>query len=109
MSGVTVAFESKAPHTTPWLSIEHPVGDPPEELFANLCELGWKRSMQIGFLPQGVEDMVEQIMESPEGTGLFKAWTPEEARKHMPAARRLLRRHGFDRVPWNRLELADLI
>jgi hypothetical protein len=108
MKGVTVAFESKAPHTTPWLSIEYPVGEEPEELLANLAELGWKTSTRLRFAPP-LDGMQEVVIEPPLGTGLFRGWKPEEARKNMPAVRRLLRRHGFDRVPWNRLELADLI
>lgn len=108
MVTVTVAFESKAPHTTPWLSIEHPVGEEPEELLAKLAELGWKPSVRLQFAPP-IEGRQERIVEPPPGTGLFTTWTDEEAKKHMPAVRRLLRRYGFDRVPWNRLELADLI
>lgn len=107
MSGVTLAFESKAPHTTPWLSIEYPVGEEPTELFAELAELGWEPD---GLAPAPPLDGIQEVyLKPPQGSDLFYGWKPAEAKKHMPAVRRLLRKHGFDRVPWNRLELADLL
>ena len=106
MSGVTLAFESKAPHTTPWLSVEFPVGEDAYELLAKITGLGWRESQPRLRFHEGLEEV---ILDPPKGSGLFGTWTEEEARQHMPAVRRLLRREGFDRIPWNRLELADVI
>ena len=108
MSGVTLAFESKAPHRTPWLSVEHPVNDVPSGLFDALDELGWKEDERMMRVPplDGIQEV--QII-PPRGTGLFGEWTDGEARHFMPEVRRLLRKQGFDRVPWNRLTLAELL
>jgi hypothetical protein len=102
-----LAFESKAPHTTPWLLVEHAEGDPPYQLFAALAQLGWTENEKADLPP--FDGIQEVYLEAPKGSALFGGWEEAEARKHMPAVRRLLRKHGFDRVPWNRLELADLI
>ena len=109
MEGVTLAFESKAPHTTPWLSVEHPRDESPEELIGQLAEIGWRPSIALAFSPPTDDGHVEQCVEPPDGSGPSGSWTQEEAKKYMPEVRRLLRRHGFDRVPWNRLDLTDLI
>jgi len=107
MSGVTLAFESKAPHTTPWLSVEFPVGEEPVSLLTDLSNIGWYEREYPRTPP--LDGWQEVCLQGPRGSGLFKAWTEEEARQHMPAVRRFLRREGFDRIPWNRLELAELI
>ena len=107
MNGVTLAFESKAPHTTPWLSVEYPVGEAPEELLAQLSTLGWEDDGLRRAPP--IDGRQEVALLPPAGTGLFGGWSEDEARRHMPAIRRVMRQYGYDRVPWNRLELADLI
>lgn len=104
---VTVAFESKAPHTTPWLSVEYPVGEEPEELFAKLAEIGWA---QDRFAPAPPIDGIQEVhLVSPKGSDLFGLWTEEEARRYMPEVRRVLRTVGFGKVPWHRLTLAELL
>lgn len=110
MEGVTLAFESKHPHTTPWLSIEWPVGEEPVELLAKLAELEWVENplFEARRLPP-LDGIQEVNLSPPKGSDIFYGWKPAEAKKHMPAVRRLLRQYGFDRVPWNRLELVDLI
>ncbi len=108
MSGVELAFESKAPHTTPWLVIEYPVGEEPTELLTELAKLGWEEDQRFSRLPP-LDGRQETFIAPPKGSDLFGGWTLEEARKNMPPVRRLLRKHGFGRVPWNRLTLADLL
>lgn len=108
MAPITIAFQSKEPHTTPWLSIEHDVDDEDvTELVAELGELGWKEDGMLR--APAIGGRKETVLDAPEGEALFGGWTPAEAKKHMPPVRRLLRRHGFDRVPWNRLTLVDLL
>lgn len=108
MTGVTVAFESKVPHKTPWLSIEFPVGEEPAELLSELAQLGWVEDKRFQRVPP-LDGRQEVMITAPSGTDLFLLWTDDEAKKYMPPVRRLLRRHSFDRVPWNRLTLADMI
>ena len=107
MSGVTLAFESKAPHTTPWLSVEYPEGEVPYDLLAALAQIGWVEDP----LPRApaLDGVMETILEPPDGTDLFGLWTKDEAKRFMPEVRRLLRKQGFDRVPWNRLTLAEML
>lgn len=104
---VSVAFESKAPHTTPWLSVQYPVGEEPTELFAKLAAIGWERDQFPSAPP--LDGIQEVNLVPPTGSGLFGGWTEAEARKHMPLVRRVLRTEGFGKVPWNRLTLADLL
>src|SRR5262245_25649698 len=105
--GVELAFESKAPHTTPWLAIEYDVGDEPAELLTELSELGWRED-DLRRLPV-LDCRQEGPLLGPQGSCLFGGWLPHAAKANMPPVRRLLRRYGFDRVPWNRLTLADLL
>lgn len=104
---ISVAFESKAPHTTPWLSVQYPVGEEPVELFAKLAAIGWKQDQ---FAPAPPLDGIQEIrLVPPKGAGLFFGWTDAEARKHMPLVRRVLRTEGFGKVPWNRLTWDELL
>jgi hypothetical protein len=107
MDAPSIAFESKAPHTTPWLSIEHDVDNEPAEMLAELAELGWKEDGMPRAPALGGRK--EIVLNAPEGNALFGGWTMREAKANMPPVRRLLRRYGYDSVPWNRLELADLL
>lgn len=108
MTGVSVAFESKAPHTTPWLSIEINVGEEPTELIAALAELGWKEDERYPRIPP-LDGREEIVVSPPMGSALFGGWSAAEAKKYMPPVRRLLRTYGCDRVPWNRLTVEDLL
>lgn len=108
MDGVTLAFESKGPFHTPWLSIEFPVGQEPTELIEALAGIGWKENEQYARVPP-LDGIQEVNIAPPKGSELFGTWSDEEARANMPVIRRLLRRHGFDRVPWNKLTLEDLL
>lgn len=105
---VTVAFESKAPHTTPWLSVEYPVGQEPVELFDKLKRIGWEEDTRFLRIPP-INGVQEVKVSSPRGSELFGLWTKEEARRYMPEVRRVLRTEGFGKVPWNRLTLADML
>lgn len=108
MAPITISFNSKEPHTTPWLSIEHDVDDEDvTELVDELGELGWKEDGMLRAPAFGGRK--ETVLNAPEGNALFGGWTSREAKANMPPVRRLLRRHGFDRVPWNRLTLVDLL
>lgn len=107
MAPMTVAFESKAPHTTPWLSIEYPVGERPADLLIDLAGIGWTENERFTLPP--LDGTQELELSPPTGTAFFGGWTPAEAKRNMPPVRRLLRRYGFDRVPWNRLTLEDLL
>lgn len=107
MKGVSVAFNSKAPHTTPWLSIEHPVDAVPEDLFSALAQIGWAEDGLRGAPP--LDGMQEIILVAPKGSSLFGGWTDEERRRNMPIVREVLRKFGITGVPWYRLSLEDLL
>lgn len=104
----SVAFESKFPHTTPWLSIEFDVDEEPSELLSDLRKIDWLEDGRMNRLPP-LDGRQEITVLGPTGTGLFNLWTDAERRQHLPVVRRVLRRHGFNNVPWNRLTLADLL
>jgi hypothetical protein len=107
--GITVAFESKVPHTTPWLSIEWEIDkDDPQELIEALAEIGWAEDPRYRRVPP-IHNMQELNLNPPSGSGLFGEWTDEERRQRMPVVRRVLRDKGFKDVPWNQLTLADLL
>lgn len=103
-SEVTVCFNSGHPHTTCWIEITHPVGDPPQQLLDELA--------QVGFLPDDLPmapplDGVEIVCLDKPGSALFGGWTKPERQANMRAARRVMRRHGFVQVPHNRLRWQD--
>lgn len=106
MSHVALAFESKAPHTTPWLVIEHPVDEAPTALLETLEAIGWKSDGLPGVPPL---DGIEETKLRKVGTDLFGGWNESEKRANMTQVRTTLRKHGFTRVPWTKLSWHDLI
>jgi hypothetical protein len=100
---VSVTFQSKHPHRTCWLAIRW-AGEEPAALFTDLQALGWTRHTAAPPLA-GTHD----VAFGKEGTGLFRGWTPGERKANLAQARRVLRRHGFTRVPVQRLDLQDLL
>lgn len=125
MSAVDLWFETKEIDcTTNWLVIEHEEGKPPAELLADLAGIGWNTDGMRTAPPAppilydddgsfvGIDHKapkVEEIHLLKRGTALFTGWTPNEKRINMADVRKVLRRHGFTRVPVNKLTLADLL
>lgn len=107
-SGITLAFESKAPHKTPWLSIEFDEGSEPVALLAQLEAAGWKEDTRYRRLPP-LDGRQEIHVIGPPGTDLFSEWNLQERRTNMRAIRALLREEGFREVPWHKLTLEDLL
>lgn len=108
MGGVRLAFESKAPHTTPWLSIEFDVDDEPTTFLQRLAAEGWEEDERYARVPP-LDGRQEIHVGGPAGSGLFGGWKDQEKRRNMRAIRELLRNEGFVDVPWNKLTLADLL
>lgn len=107
MSTVSVAFESKVPHTTPWLNVRYPVDAPPAELFQALAAIEWREDGLRQAPP--IDGELEIFLNGPKGSALFGGWTEQEKANLMPIVRGVLRELGFPNVPWNRLTLEDLL
>jgi hypothetical protein len=113
---VELTFARQGNHRTHWLEIEFPVGAEPTGMLADLAEIGWHPdrfqtppvekitwdSTQPGGLPQMVRhgyQTQELRLIGPKGSALFAGWDDDEKRQHMAAARKVLRKYGFTRVP----------
>ena len=105
---VSVAFESKPRHTTPWLSVEFPIDEEPRDLFSALTEIGWAEEMRYPRIPP-LDGVQEAHIIPPTGSDLFGSWNKRERREHMRQVRRVLREQGFVDVPWHKLTWADLV
>jgi hypothetical protein len=104
--GTTVCFTSKAPHTTLGIEIHFPEGVRPEALFTDLAAIGF---VEDGLRMAPPLDGIEEAWLSKRGSGLFAGWTPEEKKAFTKEARAVLRRHGFNGVPHNKLSWQDLL
>ena len=108
MEGVSLAFESKSPHTTAWLSVEFEVGHPPDDLLESLAEIGWKEDERFNRMPP-LDNRQEIHLRPPSGSDLFGGWNDEERQQNMNEIRTFLRKRGFNNVPWHRLTLEELL
>ena len=114
-----ITFATKAPNRTAWIEIEYPVDAAPQGLLDDLATVGFAHDTRFHTLPPcpGVDenynpagyDVQEVILSGPAGTDLFSGWTADEARTHMAAARRVMRRHEVTGVPVWRKTLHDLL
>ena len=102
---LTVAFESKAPHDTWWISIHHIVGEPPKDLVDDLNDVGWRLDT-LGVPPLAGR---EESIICRDGTGIFGGWTGDERGKFMADAFTALEKHGIIDVPLVSLTLQDLL
>jgi hypothetical protein len=110
-----IEFQSKSPYATWWISIQRDISKGIDEpildverqkanaIMAALADAGWT-----------VEAYAEETGwptwdASKPGSDLFEGWTPEEAKKYMAEARKILRKFGLTKVPKRRLTLADLL
>ena len=95
LPGVSVVFQSPAPHTRFNVVISSPVGQPMSEEFANaLVAIGFNQRRE---LPQS-NGMLSQSFQR-EGSGLCGGWSATERDKLTRDARHTLRRFGFTMVP----------
>lgn len=112
---LVIEFQAKHPYTTWGLEISrdfHTNLDSPivkferdraEEIMAAFETAGWEI------------ERIEPDSDWPSwsafkpGTGLFQEWLPEEAKRNMAEARKILRKFGLTKVTKRRLELADLL
>jgi hypothetical protein len=92
----TVAFESKAPHTTCLISLDYPEAAPPTDLIQALAEVGFAPDGLAGLPPLDGRAEVQLVK---RGSDLFGGWTAEEQTQNMRQARAVLKRFGFARVP----------
>lgn len=105
--GTTVAFKSKHPYRTNWLSLSYPVDQFPNDLVAALAVAGWTATPAMRQAPPfGGRQELEL---GATGTSIFNSWTDDERKRYMAAARKVLRQHGYTRVPIFRLTLADML
>ncbi len=110
-----IEFQSKPPYKTWWISIQRdmsgdvaapiPEGEreTAEAIVAALTDAGWTIESY------GEETGWPAWDASKPGSGLFGGWTPEEAKKYMAEARKILRKFGLTRVPKRKLTLADMM
>jgi hypothetical protein len=110
-----ITFRAKTPYKTWWVSIER---DSDEDLSKPVPEGERKTAEAIMAALEGAGWTVERYAEgtawpmwdaSKPGSGLFGGWTPEEAKKYMAEARKILRKFGLTKVPKRRLTLADML
>lgn len=105
---IAVEFQTKRTGGTAWLVIEHHETTPPTALLTDLAGKGWVVDPSL----PGASPLfgVVEITVCKPGTGMFRSWTPDEARTAMRDARRVLKAHGFSgplRV--RTLTLADMM
>ena len=107
----------QGPDRTHWLEIEAPADAEPITLYTDLRAAGWTEKYPPPPAHQAYDDhtfkplgymVVERFFTKP-GTDMFKMWNDAEARAFMPAARAILRKHGFTRVPVWHKTLADML
>ena len=95
LPGVSVIFQSKAPHTRFDVVISSPVGQPISEDFGNaLLGIGFNRRRQLPHTNGLSSESFER-----EGSGLCGGWSATERDKLTRDARATLRRFGFTMVP----------
>ena len=102
----TVSFKRREREQTCGIELCFPVEVPPTSLTAALAEIGF---VEDGLRMPPPLNGVEKIWLHKRGTALFGAWTAEEKKANMAAARKVLRRFGFERVPVNVLTYFDLV
>lgn len=101
-----MAFLSKVPHNTWFLSIVYHEDNIPITLLNHLNTLGWTKGPFFSAPPfKGIHK--EEL--GCSGTGLFGDWTPLEKKKNMTNVRKVLRKHGFTGVQHYRISLADCL
>lgn len=116
-----ITFARRQHGDTHWIEMEYTVGSEPTALLAGLAYYGWKPD-GMGLPPMekitwdannvmirhGIQ-VQELLLTGPKGSALFGGWTPEEKRQHMADARKVLRFHGFTRVPVWTKTLQDML
>ena len=95
LPGVSVTFQSKAPHSRFDVVLSSPIGQPVSDEFASaLVAIGFNRRRQ---LPE-TDGLLNESFER-EGSGLCGGWSAAERDKLTRDARFTLRRFGFTMVP----------
>jgi hypothetical protein len=102
----SVSFSRKELGLTHTIQIAHLVGSRPEKLIEMLAVAGFAENL-MQRMPAAVNG-IELVWLFKRGGGLFGDWTAAEKRANMKAARAILARFGFARVPVNTLTYADL-
>lgn len=97
-----------------WIEGEYDADAPkPEAFFADMAAIGFIEDASFAALPPYTSSQagcrIQEFTLSKKGSALFAGWTDEEKRTNMAAARRVMRKHGFTRVPVWRKTLADML
>lgn len=95
------------PRSTTWaLELKFPTGNPPTVLLADLAKIGWMPDPLPGVPP--LNDINEQDIVGPRGTGLFGSWTKAEERTHTNAVLGVMAKHEIP-CPKERLKWGDCL
>lgn len=107
---VAVEFRSKPPHNTMWLHITVEPGNEAVNEFADLAGdligIGWMDRPAIVEEPDTSRPW--SIDYRKPGSDPFGGWKPVQKRAFLEEVRRVLRRHGHIRIPYRKLEMAEL-
>ena len=97
---------------THWIEGEYDADAPkPEAFFADMAALGWTEDTMIlpPFTSSEAGCRIQEFVLTKKGEGMFGAWDADEKRTNMAAARRVMRKHGFVRVPVWAKTLGDML
>lgn len=120
---VALTFAAQGNARTKWIEIEFPEDAVPTALFEALAQIGFIERDGMARMPAIPASHYDAVTHSftdlgyrkqethltKAGTDLFTGWTAEEERANMRAARAVLRRFGFVRVPVWKKTLADML
>lgn len=100
-----IIYASIHPHTTWRLKVSHSVKKQPKKLLIDLEQAGWVNSIS----KPAPKDTVEVTVAYPGSDSFAGDWTSKERETAMSGARKVLAKHGFDVVPYHKLELVDCL
>lgn len=116
---VAASFEKRQHGPTVWLALQAPADADLTDVDEHLASSGWVRQPALcppmvplpAHLrqPSDPDYPTIDVHYHAAGTGLFGTHTAREAVAHKKAARTVLSRFGFARVPTNTLTLQDLL
>ena len=109
---LTVKFASKKPHHTAWLEFqgtaaEFAEAEKPGGVIADLLALGWKKS-PIPPAPPLADGIIDYDYVK-NGSDIFNSWTPAEKTANFAAAREVLKKHRYNKVPWHKRTLEEML
>ena len=114
-SETRLLLASREHSNTLWVEGAYREGFRPDDLFSDFTKAGWSVE-EYGLPVQAYDDEWNRLPYSEfdfhinrMGTGLFGGWSPDEEKRFRAEARKIMRKHGFTRVPIWRKTLQDMI